>query len=67
MLFIALYYRQLSADIKIKSFKIKVSFVSPEWRKAWDNKTGINLMILIHYLWKIVCNCMMLSMLLQYG
>ena len=66
MLFITLYYRQLSADIKIKSFKIKVSFVIPEWRKAWANKTGIDIMFFIQYSWKIVCNTM-LYMLLQYG
>ena len=33
-LFIASYYRQLSADIKMKTYKIKTSFVSPEGPKA---------------------------------
>ena len=35
-LFIASYYRQLYADIKMKNYNIKTSFV---------NKTGINFMI----------------------
>ena len=30
-LFIALYYRQLSADIKMQNYKTKTSSVSPEW------------------------------------
>ena len=47
LLFIASYYRQLSADIKIKSYKIKASFVIRESPKAMDSKTGINLMIFI--------------------
>ena len=40
-LFIALYYKQLSADIKIKNFKIKASLVSPAMPKARANKTRL--------------------------
>ena len=32
-LFIASYYRLLSADTKMKNFRIKTSFGSPEWTK----------------------------------
>ena len=39
-LFIASYYRQLSADIKMKNFKIKTSVVSCEGPKARGDKTG---------------------------
>ena len=38
----ASYYRQLSADLKIKKYKIKTSFVRPEVPKAWTYKTWIN-------------------------
>ena len=31
------YYRQLSVDSKIKNYKIKTSFVSPEWPKSQSN------------------------------
>ena len=44
--FIATYYRQLSADIKMKSYEIKPSFVSPQEPKARGNKTGIDILIL---------------------
>ena len=37
-------YRQLSAVIKMKTYKIKTSFVSPDGR---DIKAGINFMIFI--------------------
>ena len=37
---IALYYRQLSADIKMKNLKIKTSFVRPKGPK--EKKTEIN-------------------------
>ena len=40
------YYRQLSADIEIKNYKIKDSFVSLDQVKVRANKTGINFMIL---------------------
>ena len=43
-LFIASYYRQLFADNKIKNYKIKTVFVSPEDQA---NKIGIYFMILI--------------------
>ena len=43
---IALYYRQLPADNKIK-IKIKSSFVNPQGPKARANKTGSNFKILI--------------------
>ena len=46
-LFIALYYRQLSAYIKMKNFKIITSFVNPEGQKFRANKTYINPMIYI--------------------
>ena len=42
LFFIASYYRQLSAEIKMKSYKI-----SPERLKALSNKTGVNFMISI--------------------
>ena len=42
-----MYHRQLFADIKIKNYKIKNSFVRPEGPKARAYKTGINFMILI--------------------
>ena len=45
--FIASYYRQVSADIKMKNNKNKTSFVNPEGPKAWANKTGINFIIFI--------------------
>ena len=49
-LFIPQYYRYLSADIKMKHYKIKSSFVSPEGRTR-ANKTGLNFtnFILIFY------------------
>ncbi len=46
-IFIASYYRQLSADKKMKKFKIKTSFVSRKGTKARADKTGINFMIFI--------------------
>ena len=36
-------YRQLSADVKFKNYKIKTSFLGLEGLKAQANKTGINL------------------------
>ena len=51
VLFIPLYYRQLSEDIKMK---IKTSFLIPEEPKALGNKTGINRIIFILILVK---NC----------
>ncbi len=41
------FYRRLSADIKMKNFKIKTSFLSLEGLKAQAKKTGINFMIFI--------------------
>ena len=38
------YYRQLSADSKMKNHKIILSFVSLEGPRAWFNKTGISFM-----------------------
>ena len=61
-MFISSYYRQLSADIKMKNYMIKTRFVSPEGPKAWSNKAGINFMIR----GKNLCNTM-LYMILQYG
>ena len=47
-LFIASYFRQLSADIKMKKkYETKTGFVRPERLKIRANKTGINFMILI--------------------
>ena len=46
-LFLALYYKQFSTDIKIKNYKTKNSFVSPEVPKARANQTGIKSMIFI--------------------
>ena len=46
-IFIASYYRQLSADIKMKNNKIKTSFVSREGLKAQADKTGIKFRIFI--------------------
>ena len=63
-LFIASYYRQLSADIKMKNHKIKTSQVSPKGTKAQANKTGINILFLNSL--KIVCNTM-LYISFQYG
>ena len=50
---IASYYRQLSADIKMKNYNIKTSFVSPQGLKAF---WGTSFRIFILYSWKIVCN-----------
>ena len=36
---------QLSADIKMKNYKMKTSFVSPEMPKTWAIKTDFNIMI----------------------
>ena len=41
-LFIASYYRQLSADIKIENDSNETSFVSIEGPKSSTNKTSIN-------------------------
>ena len=40
IIFIASYYRQLSADIKMKN-----SYVSPKGPKVWANKTDIYFLI----------------------
>ena len=44
-------YRQLSAYIKIKNHKIKTSFVSTIGLQAATNKTGINFMTFILFIW----------------
>ena len=44
-LFITLYYRQLSADIKMLNNKIKTSFFRYKWLEAHANKTVIEMMI----------------------
>ena len=49
-----------------KKYKSKISFVIPEEPKAQVNKTGINLMIFILILWKIVCN-MIICIIFHYG
>ena len=41
------YYKQLSADIKMYSYKTKVS---PEMAKALANKTGFNFLIVHFYI-----------------
>ena len=46
-LFIASYYRQLSADIKMEYYKIKTSFVGPEGPKTCAKKLTLFFMILI--------------------
>ena len=51
----ASYNRQLSEDIKMKNYRIKTSFVSPEGPKTRANKTGINFMIFILI---FVVNCL---------
>ena len=43
-LIIVSYFRQLSADINMKNFEIKTSFVSTEGVKAQTNKTDTNFM-----------------------
>ena len=40
-------FRQVTADIKRKKYKIKTSFVRPEELKARANKTGLNFIIFI--------------------
>ena len=52
--FIASYYRQLFADIKMKKIKIKTSFFSPEGPKARAKKTGIDFMIFI-LIFVVIC------------
>lgn len=42
ILFIASYYRQLSATGKMRNFQINSNFVSPEGPKDWPNKAGID-------------------------
>ena len=56
------YYRQLSADIRMKNYKINTSFISPEDPKAQDNKTGNHFMIFI-VIFLEIC----LSMIFQYS
>ncbi len=43
---IASYYRQLSADIKMKKYKINNFFISHAGAKAQVNKTGINFILI---------------------
>ena len=52
--------------MKIKSYKIKFSFVSPEGLKARANKTCIDNMIFTLICVEIVCNTM-LYIVFQYG
>ena len=40
-IFIVSYYRQLSADIKMKIIRLKPVLLAPKGAKAWANKTGI--------------------------
>ncbi len=42
-----MYYRQLSAGIKMENYKIITNFVKSVGPEAWANKTGINLMIIV--------------------
>ena len=42
---ISLYYKQLSADLKINNYKIKNSFVIPKMLKARTNKRDYNMII----------------------
>ncbi len=42
-----MYYRQLSADIKMKKYKIQTSFACQEGPEARTNKTGIDFIIFI--------------------
>ena len=51
----ASYYRQLSEDSKIKNYRIKTSFVSPERPKELANKTGSDFMI---FIFRFVENCL---------
>ena len=58
--------RQISADVKMKNYKIKTSFVNSEWPKARFNIAGINFITLFRFSWKIVCNTL-LYFIFQYG
>ena len=51
--------RQISADVKMKNYKIKTSFVNSEWPKARFNIAGINFITLFRFSWKIVCNTLL--------
>ena len=64
IVFIALFYRQLSADIKMKNDMVKTSFVSPEKKKSLANKTAIDITIFFVIV-KIFCDTM-LYMIFQY-
>ncbi len=48
-IFIALYYKQLSADIKMKNYTIKTSFVSPEGPMA-RAKNPVKILYLCYYI-----------------
>ncbi len=54
-MYVCIAYRQQSADIKVKNYKIKTSFVSSEGPKVWAIKTCFNSMIFILI---FVENCM---------
>ena len=59
MKIVALYYRQLSADILMKTYKIKTSFVSPEGPKVRANKSGITFFFNFNISRKLLaCNSM---------
>ncbi len=47
LLFFAVYYRQISGNIKMKNNKTDTSFVVPDGRKDLANKTGIDFIIFI--------------------
>ena len=61
--------RQLSADSKIKKYKIKISFVRPEGSKARANKTKIYCLIILKETIKLNRRkfFVMLFMIFQYG
>ena len=40
-------HRHFSTDIKIKNYKIKISFVSSEWLRTLAKKTAIDFMGLV--------------------
>ena len=66
-LFIISYYSQLSADINMKNYKIKTSFLSLAWMKSRAKKTGLNFMIChLNIRRKIGCNAMP-YIIFQYG
>ena len=59
-LFIASYYRQLSADIKIyKNIRLTSVLLTPRCRRPRLTKLLLILWFFNYYLWKIVCNTML--------